>query len=124
MLGCYCCFKYKLYEWCLYLAAICTWCFCKDCLSEDTEDREDSASRAQFEFIDVDKSGFISRAELRKFLVQEVQVSEAQVDEFMDEIMRVGDMDGDQKINFEEFCKIMKVLLKATKKCHLPIQFL
>ena len=74
----------------------------------DPDSEEDM--RAAFELIDDDKSGFISRAELRKDMVQELQVSEAQVDEIMDEIMRAGDTDGDQKINFEEFCKIMKVL--------------
>ena len=73
----------------------------------DPDSEEDM--RAAFELIDVDKSGFISRPELRKFLDNLTQgtleyVTEAEVDE----IMRAGDTDGDQKINFEEFCKVMK----------------
>ena len=73
----------------------------------DPDSEEDM--RAAFEMIDDDKSGFISRAELRKFLDNITQgtlekLTEAEVDE----IMRAGDTDGDQKINFEEFCKMMK----------------
>ena len=73
----------------------------------DPDSEEDM--RAAFALIDDDKSGFISRAELRKFLDDLAQgtlekLTEAEVDE----IMRAGDTDGDQKINFEEFCKMMK----------------
>ena len=73
----------------------------------DPDSEEDM--RAAFELIDDDKSGFISKVELRKFLDDLAQgtlekLTEAEVDE----IMRAGDTDGDQKINFEEFCKMMK----------------
>ena len=73
----------------------------------DPDSEEDM--RAAFELIDYDKSGFISREELRKYLDDLAQgtlekLTEAEVDE----IMRAGDTDGDQKINFEEFCKMMK----------------
>ena len=70
----------------------------------DPDSEEDM--RAAFESIDVDKSGFISREELRKFLdnLALEKLTESEVDE----VMRAGDTDGDQKINFEEFCKMMK----------------
>ena len=73
----------------------------------DPDSEEDM--RAAFELIDDDKNGSISREELRKYLDDLAQgtlekLTEAEVDE----IMRAGDTDGDQKINFEEFCKMMK----------------
>lgn len=80
------------------------------CLADmmiDPDSEEDM--REAFESIDVDKSGFISRAELRKFLDNITQGTLEKLTEAdVDEIMRAGDTDGDQKINFEEFCKMMK----------------
>ena len=73
----------------------------------DPDSEEDM--RAAFELIDDDKNGSISREELRKYLDDLAQGTLEKLTETeVDEIMRAGDTDGDQKINFEEFCKMMK----------------
>jgi len=57
-----------------------------------------------FKVFDKDGNGFISAAELRDIMTN---LGEKLTDEEVDEMIREADVDGDGKINYEEFVKMM-----------------
>ncbi|KAG7037928.1 Calcium-dependent protein kinase 29, partial [Cucurbita argyrosperma subsp. argyrosperma] len=56
-----------------------------------------------FQFFDIDKSGFITRDEVKQAMIQYKMGDEDTIDEILDDI----DIDGDGKINFDEFINMM-----------------
>ncbi|WZY99079.1 hypothetical protein YC2023_071408 [Brassica napus] len=55
-------------------------------------------------FFDKDQNGFISAAELRHVMTN---LGKKLTDEEMDEMIREADVDGDGRINYDEFVKVM-----------------
>ena len=66
-------------------------------------DREDELS-SMFDFIDVDKSGFITASELNSFMKNE---KDPLTSKDIDVIMLEYDLDRDGQLNFDEFKKWM-----------------
>ena len=71
-----------------------------------TRDRDEYELREAFKCMDLDGNGFISKEELRNMIsntMQNGEITEAEVNEMMDE----ADVDGDNNIDFDEFVKIL-----------------
>ncbi|XP_022941058.1 calcium-dependent protein kinase 29-like [Cucurbita moschata] len=65
-------------------------------------EKEDNIYKT-FQFFDVDKSGFITRDEVKQAMIQYKMGDEDTIDEILNDI----DIDGDGKINFDEFVNMM-----------------
>ncbi|XP_016081029.1 calmodulin-A-like [Ornithorhynchus anatinus] len=61
--------------------------------------------REAFRMFDKDGNGYISAAELRQVLAT---LGEKLTDEEVDEMIRGADTDGDGKVNYEEFVRVLK----------------
>ena len=61
--------------------------------------------REAFRAFDQDGSGYLDAAELKYFMTKE---GEKLTDAEVDELIREWDIDGDGKLNYEEFVKMMK----------------
>ena len=66
-------------------------------------DSEEELKEA-FRVFDKDQNGFISAAELRHVMAN---LGERLTDAEVDEMVREADVDGDGRINFDEFVKVM-----------------
>ncbi|XP_057516082.1 calcium-dependent protein kinase 29 isoform X2 [Amaranthus tricolor] len=66
-------------------------------------DKEENLCKT-FQYFDVDKSGFITRDELRQAMTKYGMGDEATIDEILDDV----DTDKDGRINYEEFVAMMK----------------
>lgn len=71
-----------------------------------------------FAVFDVDKDGFITKGELRQVMNR---LGENLTDEQLDAMIKEADLDGDGKINAEEFKKLMEYncLFINNRKCEL-----
>ena len=58
--------------------------------------------RKAFDVMDENKDGQVTKDELKKLLQG---LGEEVTDEIVDEMINIADIDGDGKVNFEEFCK-------------------
>ena len=67
--------------------------------------------RKAFKGIDDNGDGEITKEELKKIIKHEVQ--DQMTDEMIDDLIRQSDLNGDGKIQFEEFCRMQ--FLKAGK---------
>ena len=65
----------------------------------------DSELKMLFRMFDVDSSGFITASEYKMCLIA---LGEEATEEEIDETMREADKNGDGKISFEEFSKMME----------------
>jgi hypothetical protein len=65
-----------------------------------SDEFSDAEVQQAFEFIDINKNGFISAAEIRHLLIC---MGEMITDEEVDEMIRMVDSDGDGQVSFEEF---------------------
>lgn len=68
--------------------------------------------RFAFKIYDMDKDGFISNGELFQVLKMMVgnNLKDAQLQQIVDKTVIHADLDGDGKINFEEFCGIVAAM--------------
>ena len=76
---------------------------------KDTDSEEEL--KEAFRVFDKDQNGFISAAELRHVMTN---LGEKLTDEEVDEMIREADVDGDGQINYEEFVKVMIIILIET----------
>ncbi|XP_037637883.1 calmodulin-like [Sebastes umbrosus] len=67
-------------------------------------DDEEEINLATFRIFDKDGCGYISAAELRQVMTN---LGEKLTDEEVDEMIREADIDGDGRVNYEEFVKMM-----------------
>ena len=70
---------------------------------KDTDSEE--KTKEVFRLFDKDGNGFISPAGLRHFMTT---IGDKLTDEEVDKIIREADIDGDGRVNYEEFVKMMK----------------
>ena len=69
---------------------------------------DDAELRYAFDKFDLDKSGEISVSELNQILSK---VNQFYTEKQIDELIRRFDTNGDRKLNFEEFCRLMRTSL-------------
>jgi calmodulin len=67
-------------------------------------DEQEAGIREAFKVFDKDGNGFISAADLRRVLTN---LGEKITDEEVEDMVREADTDGDGRINYEEFVKMM-----------------
>ena len=60
--------------------------------------------KTQFQELDLDNSGFVTRDELKKALLKK---RKDVPEEVVDEIIKMADKDGDGKIDIDEFLKVV-----------------
>ncbi|XP_064630950.1 calmodulin-like [Lineus longissimus] len=70
----------------------------------NTDSDHEAGIRESFRTFDTDGNGFITKAEFRHIMTK---YSEKMTVEVVDEIIRQADNDGDGKINYEEYVKMM-----------------
>ncbi|XP_062207196.1 calmodulin-2/4-like [Phragmites australis] len=82
---------------------------------KDTDSEEEL--KEAFRVFDKDQNGFISAAELRHVMSN---LGEKLTDEEVDEMVREADVDGDGRINYEEFVKVMMAKRRNTRTEEKP----
>jgi len=80
---------------------------------KDTDSEEEI--KEAFKVFDKDNNGFISAAELRHVMTS---LGEKLTDEEVDEMIREADVDGDGRINYEEFVKMMVIQFLSAYRFH------
>lgn len=73
------------------------------------DNNSEDEMREVFMAFDQDGSGFLDAAELKHFMTKEGDKGEQMTDAEVDEMIREWDTDGDGKLNYEEFVKMMKI---------------
>ena len=67
-------------------------------------DDEKAQMKALFNMFDADKNGNLTNTEVAKFCKEHCEIED---DEILGQIMAMADENGDGKISFEEFCKLL-----------------
>jgi len=86
---------------------------------------KDEKLKFAFQIYDIDKDGYISSAELYNVLKQMVgnNLKETQLQQIVDKTMIYADSDGDGKISYDEFTKILLPYVKNDLYRRMVIDF-
>ncbi|XP_042464040.1 calmodulin-like [Zingiber officinale] len=77
--------------------------------AKETTNVEEELKEA-FKVFDRDQNGFISASELRNVMIS---LGETLSDEEVEQMIREADLDGDGQVNYEEFVRMMMMMMAA-----------